>query len=209
MPRIGFALSLLASAIISGPLAAQSWTLLGGAGGIDYDGSLGPAYHLNARREIASWSDVRLSPGPDGWEIPALHLEADLLAQLGRSGTKVRVCSREEAFCAGGADPLSLLGIGVASKVDLTSPDRAVLLYFLPLSATVFLQSGEIFESRLGSGESTSGWETKVAGGIGNGAGIQLRVAGLIALAEIRAIIVRDLEGKRSGSLPISIGVRW
>jgi hypothetical protein len=117
--------------------------------------------------------------------------------------------SDAEAFCATGADPLVLLGVGLAPKTTRTRSHRPVRVYYLPLTATAFIRTGEMFSESPGYGMVEHRTEVQIAAGIGNGAGVQLRVGTLTAVPEVRVILIKDLNGVRGGSLPVSLGIRW
>jgi hypothetical protein len=207
--RILLATVALGSLLVATPAQGQAWTLLAGYGGADYEGGLGPAYHLNLRREVAGWTDVGLGAAHERWRVPAVRLELDLLGQGGRSGTRVAPCRASDGACAVGVDPLFLLGAGVAAKAELTRAAGPLRVYYIPVSATAFLRRGEIVESKLGTPATVRDREVALAGGVGNGGGIQFSLAGVTAVAEVRAILTRDLDGRRGGALPVGVGFRW
>jgi hypothetical protein len=199
----------IAALSVAVPAQAQSWTLLTGAGWLEHEGGLGPAYHLNLRREIAGWTDVWLGSSGEGWTVPAVRLEVELLGQAGRSGMRIAACQRSEGSCVVGADPLRLLGAGFVTRADLTRSAGRLAVYYIPVSGTAFVRSGEIFESPVGTPQTTRERQTALTAGAGNGGGIEIRIGETTAIVEVRAILMRDLEGRRGGALPLSIGLRW
>ena len=189
----------------------RNTVLLAGYGGADYERSLGPAYHLNIRRTILGRDSVVLSTtSSDRWVVPRLELQAEVFAQAGRSGTRVAACRGTQGqLCARSADPLYLLGAGLVSRWDATAARHAVQLYFLPATAGVYVRGYTSYEQPLGSTSGSEDDQARVAGGVGNGLGLRFRLGQTVVQTEVRAILIRDLQGGRSGSLPISIGIAW
>ena len=209
--RFVLALALLAAAARGAAAQEHPTALLAGYGGIDHEASLGPAYHLNLRHRLLRWDSVPLSePGPKQSLLPGVEIQAEGFAQLGQSGTKVSPCeSPEGGLCTRSADPLLLLGVGVVSHVDVTSARRPVQLYLLPATLALYFRSYEEHERTIGSAGATDRAERRIAGGFGNGIGLRFVVGDLRARLELRAVLVRDLDGGRGGSLPVSVGVEW
>ena len=209
-PPLFLLLLLLAAAT---PVQAQQarTSFLLGYGGADFEASLGLGIHLNVRHRIARRDSVDVSgTAPRPIIVPRVSLEAEAFSQLGRSGVAIGACdARAEQLCSREANPLLTVGGGLGGRVDMTSIERPVYLYFLPITAGLYLRRHELRERPLGSTELVTHPQTSVMGGIGNGMGVQARMGGVEAMLEVRAILMRDLRGERGGSLPVSLGVTW
>jgi hypothetical protein len=195
------------------PASAQEprTTLLAGYGAVDHEASLGPAVHLNLRRSLLRVDVLAVPPsGPPRRLIPRFEAQAEAFGQWGESGLRVGGCSEApERLCSRGARPMYLLGAGLVTRVEYGARSRPVQVYFLPLTGAAYLRHLDLEEQVLGSPESMARQETGVAAGIGNGLGIQARIGGVHALLEMRAILMRDLQGWRGGSVPVSVGISW
>jgi hypothetical protein len=205
-------LVLVSTAVLSAPAQQPPNTmLLAGYGGADYERSLGPAYHLKLRRTVIGRDSVVVSPAAhDRWVVPRLELQAEVFGQAGRGGTRVAGCRQSPGqLCAQGADPLYLLGAGLVTRWDATAARHAVQLYFLPATAGVYVRGYTSYEQPLGSAIGSEDEHVSLGGGVGNGLGLRLRVGQTNVLAEVRAILIHDLQGGRGGSLPVSIGIAW
>jgi hypothetical protein len=209
LPLVGLLLLWQPATLASAQEARTA--LLAGYGGIDHEASLGPAYHLNLRYRLARWDSVPLPSPPSGRErLPGLEIQAEAFAQRGESGWRVGSCAGEpEWLCSRSARPLYLVGAGLVGHVDLTSAARPVQLYFLPLTAALYLRGYDLQEHRLGSVDRTAEREVRLSGGAGNGLGLKAQIGGVRAMLEMRAILVRDLRKGRGGSLPVSLGLTW
>jgi hypothetical protein len=205
-------LLLLLAAVGASAQQPGRTAVLAGYGGIDHEGSLGPAFHLNLRRALLGRDSLvvyDLNPR-ERLVLQRIELQAEAFGQAGEGGTRLAACRSDPGEqCISGADPVYLLGAGLVGRWDATPARSPVQLYLLPLTTGVYLRGYTVHERPLGSARVRTEERVRLGAGFGNGLGLRLRLAGVSALAELRAVLVRDLEGGRGGSIPVSVGLAW
>ncbi len=187
--------------------------VLAGYGGINKDRStLRPTYHVNVRHRLVNTESVPL-PAPLSvflGSIPPLTISADGFFQYGDGGRARDACADPLfSYCTREAAPYWLLGAGLVSRRDVTSDERPVRLYFLPVTAALYLRG---FDARRPPADDPVGepeGEVLAGIGLGNGFGLRARIGEVAVVLELRTILVFDAEGFEGGGLPVSIGVAF